>query len=56
MVEFEYDGDRIYVPGEVDEILELIDIYLYIPFALVVASDSRLMSAVLPCSLGRMLM
>jgi hypothetical protein len=36
-VEFEHDGDRVCVTREVDEILELIDVHLYILFALVVA-------------------
>jgi hypothetical protein len=35
-VEFEYDRDGICVPGEVDKVLELIYVSLYIPFALVV--------------------
>jgi hypothetical protein len=36
-VEFEYDGDRICVPRKVDEIFELVEIWLHLLFALVVA-------------------
>jgi hypothetical protein len=37
MAEFEYYSDRVHVPGQIDEILELFDVCLYIPFALEVA-------------------
>jgi hypothetical protein len=34
MAEFEYYSNRVRVPGQIDEILELIDVCLYILFAL----------------------
>jgi hypothetical protein len=33
-VEFEHDCDGVCVAGEVDEVLELVDVHLYILFAL----------------------
>jgi hypothetical protein len=37
MVELEYDSNGVRVPGLINEILELVDIRLYVPFALEVS-------------------
>jgi hypothetical protein len=35
--EFEYYSNRVCVPGQINEILEPVDVHLYVPFALEVA-------------------
>jgi hypothetical protein len=37
MMEFEYNGDGVCGPGQIDKVLELIDVCLYVPFALEVS-------------------
>jgi hypothetical protein len=41
-VEFEHNCDRVSVTREVNKVLEVIDVYLYIPFALKVAIRFKL--------------
>jgi hypothetical protein len=34
VVEFEHDSDGVCVPRQIDEVLELVNVRLYIPFAM----------------------